>query len=202
MANTPPIAITPPATPANGKQIKHMDTIDAYDRWAETRARCNHFSRDFTRCSKQIRTAIIILDVGPKLIDRGCGTGRNTVPLTRTASATATIVGLEPSSKMLQIARDRVSKFLGTKSAESSASTALEATKEQGVPSTNDGRVSFYLYNLLHFDAADGGEGGLPATIGNVDGVISTLVMEHVPLGKFFEAASGMACRREVACWW
>ncbi|EEQ87011.2 methyltransferase small domain-containing protein [Blastomyces dermatitidis ER-3] len=186
MTNTS-ISIPPIATAAKGKQIQYMDTIDAYDRWAEVYDTDGNFLQalDTLEMQSLLPRFHSLLetnkngnndDVGPKLIDLGCGTGRNTVPLTRTARATAMIVGLEPSSKMLQTARDRVSKFLGTKSTESFASTAVEATEEQGA----------------------GGGGVLSAAIGNAGGVISTLVMEHVPLDQFFGAAAGMLKRGGV----
>ncbi|OAT07728.1 methyltransferase small domain-containing protein [Blastomyces gilchristii SLH14081] len=176
---------TPDSYGKKGKQIQYMDTIDAYDRWAEVYDTDGNFLQalDTLEMQSLLPRFHSLLetnkngnndDVGPKLIDLGCGTGRNTVPLTRTARATAMIVGLEPSSKMLQTARDRVSKFLGTKSTESFASTAVEATEEQGAG------------------------GVLSAAIGNADGVISTLVMEHVPLDQFFGAAAGMLKRGGV----
>lgn len=101
------------------------------------------------------------------LVDLGCGTGRNTQALHHAAGPAARIVGLEPSRKMLDIARDRVGAS----------------------------NVSFELFDIPTTDiTADTTSTSAPTELaaGPADGVISTLVLEHVPLRSFFRTAASL----------
>lgn len=106
-----------------------------------------------------------------KLVDLGCGTGRNTVALLL-AAPQAQIIGLEPSSKMLDVARRRVAAVNPTQK--------VAGEKQDTQPQL---AVSLQTYNILETPAP-------PAEALNADGVISTLVLEHVPLDKFFQSVS------------
>lgn len=119
-----------------------------------------------------------------KLVDLGCGTGRNTIPLlealsTRKANDEASglgqveIIGLDASLGMLDVARK----------------TIESAMKERDLASDRVISVSLGTLDLLQGAAASG---QLPSSLqdSGAVGVISTLVLEHIPSKEFFEAAS------------
>lgn len=98
-----------------------------------------------------------------KFIDLGCGTGRNTLTIMH-AAPEAHVIGLEPSSKMLDIARGRVAEHTSA--------------------SQNKSSVDLEIYDMLNSE--------IPASSRDADGVVSTLVMEHVPVDDFFRVVSTM----------
>lgn len=107
----------------------------------------------------------------PSIIDLGCGTGRNTVQLLNALSArkndTFDLIGLDASPGMLDVAR-----------------TAL---KEHATKQTNPQPVSLDILDILQTASSS----QLPPSIGaGASGVISTLVLEHIPLAQFFAVAS------------
>jgi SAM-dependent methyltransferase len=108
-----------------------------------------------------------------KFIDLGCGTGRNTLVLQR-AVPESRVTGLEPSEKMREIARQRMDDQIA------SSSFSSDRCKNQ-----QQQLVSFEAYDMLQQKETN--EALLIA-----DGVISTLVLEHVPLSAFFAAAASM----------
>ncbi|PGH13906.1 hypothetical protein AJ79_03321 [Helicocarpus griseus UAMH5409] len=187
---TDPTASTPsPATIAAtaGREIKYLDTIDAYDQWAEVYDTDGNFLQalDTLEMRSLLPTFVSLLPTnantntntnnttGPTLIDLGCGTGRNTIPLLQSAPTNATIIGLDPSTKMLELARQRVSVYFDENP---------HVNRKLG---SGEDRVSFQVYNMLDTSVSN-------AAAGNVDGIISTLVMEHVPMDTFFGAAAGL----------
>lgn len=111
-----------------------------------------------------------------KLIDLGCGTGRNTLQLLETIdrdalpSSKIQIVGLDASPGMLDVARQRVEEL---------TSTAENISVE----------VELANFDFLLPDSFDAPSRELWE---NSDGMISTLVLEHVPLDIFFCAAASM----------
>lgn len=100
-----------------------------------------------------------------KFIDLGCGTGRNTIAIIREAPE-AHVIGLEPSSKMLDIARGRIAEH-----------TSLNTN---GKPNS----VDLEAYDMLNSP--------IPPSARDADGVVSTLVLEHVPIESFFRVVSTM----------
>jgi 2-polyprenyl-3-methyl-5-hydroxy-6-metoxy-1,4-benzoquinol methylase len=104
-----------------------------------------------------------------KFVDLGCGTGRNTLVLQR-AAPQSRIIGLEPSEKMREIARQRMDEQI--------ASSSSDGGKEE------QQLVSFEAYDMLQQKQTN------EAPV--ADGVISTLVLEHVPLSTFFTSAASM----------
>ena len=105
---------------------------------------------------------------GPaKLVDLGCGTGRNTRQLLKFAPQDAHIVGLDASPGMLDVARTTVDK------------------EKKSDPSLAN-RVSLEIYDLLRSPPAP------PACSLGAAGVISTLVLEHIPVDQFFEGAAAV----------
>jgi len=147
-----------------------METTEAYDLWSEVYDTDGNFLQALDTI--EMRTLLPeFLSLLPtpqpwKLVDIGCGTGRNTLQLLRLAGST--VVGLELSTKMLEIARQR-------------CTTELNA----GDPSAEPVSVHFEKYDLLN-------ENNAPRIASNADGTISTLVLEHVPIQTFFAAAFKM----------
>lgn len=165
--------------------IRYLDTAAAYDLWSEVYDTDGNFLQalDTIEMKTLLPTAIEILrrpvapssviteavqqqDDGLKAVDLGCGTGRNTLQLLPLESIT-TIVGLELSLKMLEIARQR-------------CNTTLEALP----PSSQKKDLKFDTFDML--------SSAPPSIAADADLLISTLVLEHVPLPVFFSTAASM----------
>ncbi len=148
--------------------VRYLDTTAAYDLWSEVYDTDGNFLQalDTVEMRTLLPKALSRIPTRQpwKLVDIGCGTGRNTLQLLNVAPG-STVIGLEPSSKMLEIARNRCKAEL------SSETPALNATQ-----------VQLEQYNMLTDD--------VPAIALSADGIISTLVLEHVPVEKFFVTAS------------
>lgn len=100
-----------------------------------------------------------------KLVDLGCGTGRNTLQLLALAPE-AEIIGLDASEGMLNVAR-----------------TAVQAA----FPAENRSKhPTLEPYDLLQFPPSP------PKCSHEANGVISTLVIEHIPLTQFFQTVSAI----------
>ena len=109
------------------------------------------------------------LPPAPLLLDLGCGTGRTTASLI--SHPGATILGLDASPNMLAIARQRcVVHFNSLPQDERAAAWHLEEWDILSEPT--------------------GGDGGLEPKKHKADLVVSTLVLEHIPLKAFFKAAA------------
>lgn len=120
-----------------------------------------------------------------KLVDLGCGTGRNTIQLLQALWAreknsevapapSVEIIGLDASPRMLEVAR--------------SATECATREKEKDAGTEGHVEVSLGLLDLLQGAAV---RTQLPPSLqGGAVGVISTLVLEHIPAKEFFEAAS------------
>jgi SAM-dependent methyltransferase len=111
---------------------------------------------------------------GIKLVDLGCGTGRNTLQLAKSAPKDARIIGLDASSGMLGVAREALRSKLGI---------------------VGGDEVTLDVYDLLAPSEPGLGLGSLSeplrAQLGvGASGLISTLVLEHIPGDKFFEGAA------------
>uniref|UniRef100_A0A060T5C1 ARAD1B09790p n=1 Tax=Blastobotrys adeninivorans TaxID=409370 RepID=A0A060T5C1_BLAAD len=145
------------------RTVEYMATADAYDRWAEVYDTDSNFlqkldDREMNQwlvpeLSKLLRDKSDKQADTLKLLDLGCGTGRNTLKLV-SAFPTAEIVGLELSSKMLEIANERCG---------------------------SGKKIVFQTYDLL--------KDSVPEEALNCDAVISTLVLEHVPIKDFLTRA-------------
>lgn len=115
-----------------------------------------------------------------KIVDLGCGTGRNTIQLLNAIStqrsspaafaAQVEVVGVDASPGMLEIARTAIQSATGTHG-----------------PAVS---VSLDVFDLLNPVP----DASLPTSLqgSGADGVISTLVLEHLPLKEFFENASAI----------
>ena len=149
--------------------IRFLDPTTAYDLWSEVYDTDNNFLQALDTIEMQNllpKTLSQISSPPPwKIVDLGCGTGRNTTHLLDLPGSL--IVGLDASPKMLEKARSRVDGHMAQ------ISRASEAARGAQLES----------YNLL-------GSYPIPSCALNADALISTLVLEHVPLPIFFEKAS------------
>lgn len=101
-----------------------------------------------------------------KLIDFGCGTGRNTLKLLAVPSAT--VIGLDATPRLLDIARQRCRQRLASLPEHARAAD-----------------VQCHVYNPLVHAAPPAGASG-------ASGLISTLVLEHLTLPDFLAATSAL----------
>lgn len=104
-----------------------------------------------------------------KIIDLGCGTGRNTLRLRELCPAHAQVIGLDNSRGMLEVARKR-----------------LQVKDGKDVASGGGTQVLLEVYDLLQSPPCP------PTCAVGALGVISTLVLEHIPVEMFFEGASAL----------
>lgn len=146
----------------NGSSIRYLDTEATYDLWAQQYDTDGNFLTALD--SEEMKTLLptflsMVKTPKPwKIVDLGCGTGRNTVQLLGHPEIDV-VVALDLSPKMLEIAKDRIK------------STDPEAI------------VLFEVYDMLRAPSPP------PAALG-ATAVISTLVVEHIPLPEFFKTVS------------
>ncbi|KAK3373222.1 cyclopropane-fatty-acyl-phospholipid synthase [Lasiosphaeria ovina] len=149
-------------------QVRYLDTTTAYDLWSEVYDTDGNFLQALDSAEVEILLPKLVAAVdSPKpwtLVDLGCGTGRNTARLVQIPDSH--IIALDLSPKMLDVARKRLD----------GADTTTHETS----------RVTLQVFDVL--DAAAGASS--PAR--SADAVVSTLVVEHVPLAAYFAAAAGM----------
>jgi cyclopropane fatty-acyl-phospholipid synthase-like methyltransferase len=157
----------------NPTAIRSLPTTAAYDLWAK------HYDHDgnflqaldtiemktlFPRLLKQLSSPSSSLSLQKpwKLVDLGCGTGRNTVALLGVPDAQ--VVAVDASEGMLDHARRRIA---------------------EAVPSTS-------LRDEVVFDIVDLLADDLPECVCQADAVVSTLVLEHIPCDVFFQKVARM----------
>lgn len=156
----------PSSNPA--PQIRYLETTAAYDLWSEVYDTDGNFLQALDNLEMETLLPQFLSQITSpqpwKLVDMGCGTGRNTLKLFPLPGST--VIGLDASPKMLEIAKIR---------AESEINGHRSDHRVQ--------YVEFEEYDLMR-------DNHKPASAANADAVISTLVLEHVPIGTFFAAAS------------
>ncbi|KAJ0426648.1 hypothetical protein BJY00DRAFT_307479 [Aspergillus carlsbadensis] len=151
-------------------QIEYIETVDAYNKWAEVYDTDGNFLQALDTIEMRNLLPYFLTRVQSdfaaentlKLVDLGCGTGRNTLQLARLAPTEAQIAGLDASPGMLAVAK---------------ATVEAEGT----------GQVTLGEYDLLSPDAP------IPASLQDsvlAAGIISTLVLEHIPVDLFFSGAA------------
>ena len=158
--------------------IRFLDPTSAYDLWSEVYDIDGNFLQALD--TVEMRTLLPkmqswISSPPPwKIVDLGCGTGRNMTRLLNIPAST--VIGLDASPKMLEIARSKIDEHMAQISKGSEAAQAAQLKQ----------------YNLL-------GSDHIPPCALNADALISTLVLEHVPLPTFFEKASQILKSNGVA---
>ncbi|MCJ1437580.1 hypothetical protein MMC27_006967 [Xylographa pallens] len=153
------------------RNIIHLPTTTAYDLWAPV---YDHDANPLQAVDDLELTTLLpeflaFIPRSPhkpiiKVIDLGCGTGRNTLKLLSLPSVH--VVGLDASPKMLDIARQRCTSRLDSLSAGDHA-----------------GKIEFEIFDMLATTT-------LPDCAQAADAVLSTLVLEHIPLAVFFGTAA------------
>lgn len=110
---------------------------------------------------------------GLKIVDLGCGTGRNTLQLMGLASTYGIreIVGLDLSPAMLDVARKRIAEFQQS-----------GQQRSQHRPPTTQTQVDLAQLDMLQATSLS----QIPSIAHSPAGLVSTLVLEHVPLSQFF----------------
>lgn len=176
----PPNTTCLPARPST--PVQHIATQDAYDQWAsvyDTDGNMLQAIDDieltvllpqfFDQVQKNANAATV------SFLDLGCGTGRNTVKLlnfTVPSGKTTMVTGLDFSKGMLDLAAEKLASY-------------------------NDG-LSIPRVRLEECDcfptATDPTADRFPAVpnLAPVNAVISTLVLEHVPLQAYFATLSSL----------
>ncbi|KAJ5091529.1 hypothetical protein NUU61_006399 [Penicillium alfredii] len=180
--------------PTGSQPIQYMATVDAYDKWAEVYDTDGNFLQRLDTIEMRALLPRFLDHVSARfgstdqltLVDLGCGTGRNTIQmleaLSQKTSLTATpaieVVGLDASPGMLEVARTAIQASVSHRN----------KTEETHSPAS-----SLAVFDLLQ---PDSGSAQLPPSLrgdhSGAAGVISTLVLEHIPLKEFFAAASAM----------
>lgn len=171
----------------------YLPTSEAYDLWAPYYDTDGNFLQilDSHLLEHLLPKWLASLPMSPRIIDLGCGTGRITLQLLSVHSAE--VVGLDLSPNMLKLAHRRCIQAMDTLAAGSGAPKAKS--------------VDFALFDILNFQSASErasnqpsdqqytqkrtAEPSLPLGIDihlmdSTDGIICTLVLEHVPLREFF----------------
>lgn len=150
-------------------RIKYLSTAECYDLWSQVYDTDGNMlqaldSIQMTSLLPSALAAVQNASRGLKAIDLGCGTGRNTLRLLD-EEAVSTVIGLELSEKMMAIAKSSCEQKLSS------------------LPSPDTKSIGFELYDML--------ASPIPPSIStNADIVISTLVLEHIPLESFFPVVS------------
>jgi SAM-dependent methyltransferase len=166
------------ANTPSGMSTTYLPTTDAYNLWAKVYDSDGNFLQAldtiemktvFPRVLSEVRSGSVDGKL-MKLIDLGCGTGRNTVALLGVEGAE--VVALDASEGMLDVARKRLNEVLAGRQ--------------------DQGRLRFEVFDLLSEPNA--------ASDLSADAIISTLVIEHIPCDNFFAHVSRMLRKGGVLC--
>lgn len=183
MASTlPEQPSSPDQDPTRVREIKHIPTAQAYELWAEHYDSDGNFLQALDTLELQTLLPQFLTGVANsksglrslKVVDLGCGTGRNTLQLLSLASShnIKNIVGLDLSPAMLAIARGRIEK--------------VQTPSEE--PSVNLPSVQLAVHDISKPTAIE----DIPAVAKDPDAVISTLVLEHLQLDQYFSVCAAL----------
>ena len=161
--------IPPVVATRTGKPTRYLDPTAAYDLWSAV----YDTDGNILQALDTIEMRSLLPDLlsrlphhqAWKIVDLGCGTGRNSKQLLDVPEAT--IICLDASPKMLEIAIRRLAERM----------TALEDA------STKAKAFQTIVYDILSSSP-------LPPSTLDPDALISTLVLEHIPLFEFFQTLS------------
>jgi len=158
------IKMAEPIPQSTDPTVRHMSTSQAYDLWASVYDTDGNFLQalDTIEMKSLLPRMLALLETSPlprpwKLVDLGCGTGRNTAALLGVEGAN--VVGLDVSPGMLQVAKERLEK-IGSKA-----------------------QLTLGVFDMIE-------ETRPPEASLNADAVVSTLVLEHIPVNTFFNHVS------------
>ncbi|PLB46215.1 S-adenosyl-L-methionine-dependent methyltransferase [Aspergillus steynii IBT 23096] len=156
-------------------QIRSVPVEDLYSRWGAgyNQGRVNNLQGlDDVQLERFLPKYISLLQKAfpehLKVVDFGCGTGRNTLKLAIMLPG-SDIVGLDATKSLLDVAERQSEDLIATRPAESRAKT-----------------LSFQVYNPLK----DGAQ--IPRAAEQAQGIICTLVLVHIELSKFFKMCDEM----------
>ncbi|KAI0184378.1 cyclopropane-fatty-acyl-phospholipid synthase [Xylaria flabelliformis] len=148
------------------KSVRYLPTNEAYDKWAKVYDSDGNFLQAIDDLELKTLFPRFMMSIkSPKpwrVLDLGCGTGRNTALLLGIPKCE--IIALDSSKGMLDVAENRLSI----------PNTGLEVMESQP-------DLRFDIFDMLATSSP-------PASVTphTVDAIISTLVVEHIPLPVFF----------------
>jgi 2-polyprenyl-3-methyl-5-hydroxy-6-metoxy-1,4-benzoquinol methylase len=158
------------STGKNPSIVRYLDTASAYDLWSEVYDTDGNFLQALDTIEMKTLLPKFLQQIRSskpwKMVDLGCGTGRNTLSLLHVPGAN--VIGLELSQKMLGMAQLRIDKEL---------SQMNEAARA--------GSVDLEIFDIIQ-------QTHPPTCAIDADAIISTLVLEHIPANTFFNAVSQM----------
>lgn len=151
------------------KQPIYKPTVEAYDQWASTYDTDGNFLQalDSIMMERMLPRLHDLLPPQPNIVDLGCGTGRTTLRLLKLPGAR--LLGLDNSNAMLSKAGQRCSEGWNALPEDQRAAT-----------------LGFDNFDMLNQ------KGYVPHAAKTADAVVSTLVLEHIPLDVFFDVCSKM----------
>lgn len=178
--------------PNNTRAIRYLDTATAYDLWSSVYDSDGNFLQalDTIQMSSLLPSAMSILtsdiqsgSVSPttkiKAVDLGCGTGRNTLGLLDFPQISE-VVAVDLSPKMLEVARRRCLEKV-----KETTTTTDTATATDTLSSPTKVNLTFNTYDMTASTAPPEHLTSPPANL-----IISTLVLEHIPLSIFFQTVN------------
>ncbi|KAL1606374.1 hypothetical protein SLS60_003776 [Paraconiothyrium brasiliense] len=174
---------TPP--PKTTTPVQHVPTQDAYDSWASVYDTDGNMLQAIDDVELSVLFPEFLRSIESsfpegtlQLLDLGCGTGRNTAkllvyPWDRNPVRTVEVTALDFSAGMLDVAREKLAPL--TKD-----NVKLKIRQADCFPTVVNKEAS-------PVPAVEG--------LGSVDGVVSTLVLEHVPLEDYFATLGSLVGR-------
>ncbi|TLD16451.1 uncharacterized protein PgNI_00648 [Pyricularia grisea] len=155
----------------SANNIKYLPTVEAYNQWAKIYDTDGNFLQAIDDIEMKRLFPAFVSSINKskpwRLVDLGCGTGRNTALLLGLEDVQ--VVALDASPGMLEIAKVRLEKL-----------HRGDAT-DQNLLET----LTLKVFDLINSST-------IPEEAKNADGIISTLVVEHIPLPNFFRQVSQM----------
>ena len=147
--------------------VRYLDTTAAYDLWSDVYDTDGNFLQALDTIEMKSLLPRMLSELKSsapwKIVDLGCGTGRNTAALLNVPNAR--IVALDASPGMLSIAKQRL--------------------EDVNLPRAESNELHLDILDLIKTSQA-------PEPALNADAVVSTLVLEHIPCNVFFEHVSRM----------
>ncbi|XPS93005.1 hypothetical protein M3J09_002380 [Ascochyta lentis] len=173
-----------PVPPKTSTPVQHIGTQDAYDQWASVYDSDGNMLQSIDDDELNTLLPSLLDQIAANsnrdiaVLDLGCGTGRNTVRLLSHSwpvGRKVAVTGLDFSAGMLKHARTKLAAFT-----DSNKHTTLRLEQCNPFPASNN--FSPLAINLP------------PQNL-----VISTLVLEHIPLPTYFRTLSALLAPGGVA---